>query len=120
MGRPIFTCFNTNLLGQATERKPVEVKSQRMTDEDIREIKQHQFYLDKPGVSIELLEYDKDKQPIRGEITGDGMRVIMNDYVKRGRIRAVIVFEDGTQEEVFKSSCFIDPVIPLWSHLDAD
>ena len=98
-----FMCVNTS----------IQAQTERMEDEDIREIKQHQFYLEKPGVSIELLEYDKDQQPIRGEISGDGFRVIMNDYVKKGRVKAVIVYADGTKEEISRSSCFIDPVIPL-------
>lgn len=98
-----FLGFNANLQAQ----------TERMTDEDIREINQHQFYLDKPATSIELLEYEKDQQPIKGEISGDGFRVIMDDYVKKGRVKAIVVYTDGTKEEISKSSCFIDPVIPL-------
>lgn len=91
----------------------VQAQTERMTDEDIREINQHQFYLDKPGVGIELLEYENDQQPIRGTISGDGFKVIMDDYTKKGRVRAIILYADGTKEEIAKSSCFIDPVIPL-------
>jgi len=68
----VFTCFFClNIETQA--------QTERMTDEDISEINQHQFYLDKPGVAIELLEYEKDQQPIRGTISGDGFKVIMDD-----------------------------------------
>jgi len=90
-----------------------QAQTERHNDTEISEINQYQFYLEKPAVGLELLEYAKEATPIKGNVTGDGMKVIMDGYVKKGRVRAIVIYADGTTEEVFKSSCFIDPVIPL-------
>lgn len=91
----------------------VEKKSKKLTDEEIREFDQYQFYLDKPAKKIENIKYAKDELPIEGQISKDGKRVIMDGYIKRGRVIAIVHYKDGTKEEVSRSSCVIDPVIPL-------
>ncbi len=97
----------------ADEKKLKEQMSQRMDDEDIKMFKQHQIYLDKPAMSIEQLEYDKDQTPIKGKLSEDGMRIIMDGYTKKGRVKAVVMYADGERAEFTKSTCFIDPVIEL-------
>jgi len=91
----------------------IKIKPERLTDEEIQEFKQYQFYLDKPANGIEKIKYANDDAPIEGQISKDGKRVIMDGYIKRGRVTAVVRYKDGTTEEVSRSSCVIDPVIPL-------
>jgi len=107
--------FSLNVKAQIkTEIKPeTQIKPERLTDEEIQEFKQYQFYLDKPANGIEKIKYANDDTPIEGQISKDGKRVIMDGYIKRGRVTAVVRYKDGTTEEVSRSSCVIDPVIPL-------
>lgn len=88
-------------------------QTEKLGDEEISQIKQHQMYLEKPAISIEYIEYEKDQQRIKGELSGDGMRIIMDGYTKKGRVKAIVNYADGTTDEFIRSSCYIDPVIPL-------
>jgi len=114
-----FIClFSCNFLQAQTpepsEKKTLkEIESQRMDDEDIKMFKQHQIYLDKPAISIEQLQYDKDETPIKGKLSEDGRRIIMDGYTKRGRVKIIVMYGDGERGEFTKSTCFIDPVIEL-------
>lgn len=92
---------------------PVEKKKSKLTDEEIQEFDQYQFYLDQPAQRIEKMEYATDETPIQGQLSKDGKRVIMDGYTKRGRVSVIVHYRDGTKEEVSRSSCVIDPVIPL-------
>ena len=91
----------------------VYAQSNKMTDEEIQEFKQHQLYLDKPAIEIEDIHYEKDDTPIKGELSEDGAKVIMDDYNKRGRVNFTVRYADGTTEEISRSPCYIDPVMPL-------
>ena len=76
----------------------------------------YQIHLDKPIQRIEEIYHDnEEKTPIKGEISRDRKSVIMKNYSKKGRVKVRLVFEDGggVVETITKSSCFIDPVIPL-------
>ena len=85
----------------------------KLTDEEIQEFRYYQFYLDQPALSIENIKYAKDEKPLQGELSKDGKRVVIEGYTKRGRVSATVKYKDGTTEEVSRSSCVIDPVIPL-------
>ena len=89
---------------------PVPAKGTEIESQDW-----HQIHLDKPVKKIEEIFYDKDKQPIDGEISRDRKSVILKNYHKKGRVKVRLIFEDsgGVVETIVKSSCFIDPVIPL-------
>ncbi len=75
----------------------------------------YQIHFDKPIEKIEEIFYDKEKTPIEGEISRDRKTVILKNYSKKARIKVRLIFEGtgGIVESVSKSSCFIDPVIPL-------
>jgi len=103
--------FCVNVEAQTKSNKTT--KSERLTNEEIQEFKQYQFYLDKPAKGIQKIKYASDDTPIEGQISKDGKRVIMDGYIKRGRVTAVVRYQDGTTEEISRSSCVIDPVIPL-------
>lgn len=74
-------------------------------------VKQYQFHLDKPVKSIEELRYEKTGEPIKGNLSPDGTRVVMDNYHKGSRVKMKVTYVDGTTEEIIKSSCFIDPVL---------
>ncbi len=101
------------ILGGLTLSTETFAQSEPLGDEEIRSIKQHQMYLDKPAISIKNLRYEKDDQPIEGEISEDGRRIIMDGYVKKGRVTFTVFYADGTDDKMSIGSCFIDPVIPL-------
>lgn len=75
----------------------------------------YQIHFDKPIEKIEEIFYDKEKTPIEGEISRDRKTVILKSYSKKARVKVRLIFEGtgGVVESVTKSSCFIDPVIPL-------
>ena len=90
-----------------------DVNPEKLTDEEIQEFKFYQFYLDQPALSIENIKYAKDEKPLEGQLSKDGKRVVIEGYTKRGRVTATVKYKDGTTEEVSRSSCVIDPVIPM-------
>ncbi len=88
-------------------------QSNKMTDEEIQEFKQHQLYLDKPAIEIENIHYDKDDTPIKGQLSKDGKRVIMEEYNRRGRVSFTVKYQDGSTEDLSRSPCVIDPVVDM-------
>lgn len=74
---------------------------------------EYQFYLTDPAVKILDLRYEQDCQPADGKISDDGKTVFLRNYRKHSRIYFKYLKADGKIEEVFKSSCFIDPVVHL-------
>lgn len=73
-------------------------------------VKQYQFHLEKPAESIENLRYENTNEPIKGKVSEDGERVIMDNYKRGQRIKFDAIYKDGKREEIKKSPCFIDPV----------
>ena len=60
---------------------------------------------------IKLLLYEKNFLPVKGELSIDRLSIIMRDYEMGSKVRVKVIYEDGTEEEFVRSSCFIDPVI---------
>jgi hypothetical protein len=73
-------------------------------------VKQYQFNLSKPAIDVQELRYDQSGDPIKGGLTRDGARVIMDNYKKGQRVKAKVTYADGTTEEITQSPCYIDPV----------
>ena len=73
-------------------------------------VRQYQFHLEEPLERIENLRYDQSGEPLKGTLSPDGKRVVLDNYKKGQRIRFNAVFPDGRTEEVGKSPCFIDPI----------
>lgn len=69
----------------------------------------HQIYLDKKAKSVKCIQY-KDGQPLQGKVSGDGKRVLIKGYKHKGRIQIDLEYDDGSQDSIEKSPCFIDPV----------
>jgi hypothetical protein len=70
-----------------------------------------QFNLEKPAKRISDLHYDKLSSPLKGVLSPDGTKVVLEQYQKGNRIKLTVEFEDGTSKEVTQSPCFIDPVV---------
>ncbi|OWY23245.1 hypothetical protein C7N43_04265 [Sphingobacteriales bacterium UPWRP_1] len=75
-------------------------------------VKFYQIYLEKPAQAIKNLQY-KDGTPLNGELSEDGKRVIISNYDKRAGISVEVTYTDGQTEEIKRSPCFVDPVVPL-------
>ena len=73
-------------------------------------VRQYQFQLDKPVKSIEHLQYEKSGEPIKGYLSPDGSRIIMDNYKKGQKVKVDLIHLDGKIETFLKSSCFIDPI----------
>ena len=71
----------------------------------------YQLYLDQPVQKIIKVEY-LDGTPIKHDLGKDGETLYLLDYHKRGRVKVVTEDVNGEQKEVFRSPCYIDPVIP--------
>ena len=91
----------------------IDVKSQTLKSDSLfipGTVKQFQFNLDKPALKVEELKYELSGDPIKGGLTRDGIRVIMDNYKKGQRVKALVFYEDGTSEEISRSPCYIDAV----------
>lgn len=73
-------------------------------------VRQYQFNLDKPAKSLDKLFYEPGGEPVKGTLSPDGSRVIIEHYKKGKRVKAEVVYMDGLKGEVIKSPCYIDPV----------
>ena len=71
----------------------------------------YKIYLKKPAQEIREILYYKDCQPIKGTISDDQKTVIMDGYIPRNKVYLQVIYTDGTEEEIIRSPCFIDPVI---------
>ncbi len=77
------------------------------------QIDYYQIYLDEPAESLDKIIYEKEEEPAEGELSPDGLRILIKDYKERTRVKVNITYKSGRSEEFSKSSCFIDPVPPL-------
>jgi hypothetical protein len=73
-------------------------------------VKQFQFNLIKPAERITNLQYENSGVPIKGNLTPDGRRIFLDNYIKGQKVKVTVYYTDGTSEEILKSPCFIDPV----------
>lgn len=74
------------------------------------QFRQYQFQLDEPVKSIDQLRYEQSGEPIKGTLSPDGFRVIMENYKKGQRVKLNVEHSDGSVESVSKSPCFIHAV----------
>jgi len=108
-------CFPLLMQAQS-EPAPIKIIQNDSEDlsDDFSSPQQHfQLYLDQPAKEIKLLQYDKDKEAIEGELSQDGTKIILKSYYKKGRVLVDILYKDGTQKTFSVGSCFIDPIFEL-------
>jgi hypothetical protein len=71
----------------------------------------YQIYLQKPVQEIKEIRNFKDCEPLKGTISEGQKKIIMEDYVPGSKVYLQVRYTDGTEEEIIRSPCFIDPVI---------
>ena len=86
--------------------------SSAQTDDDKSKPKTYyQIYLKQPAKKIKLLMDDKKLLPVQGIISDDKKSIILKNYEKGTKVRVVVVYEDGKEDEFIKTPCYIDPVV---------
>ncbi|MGB0930447.1 MAG: hypothetical protein ACPGVB_06715 [Chitinophagales bacterium] len=112
----LFLTALTSMIFAQTPAKTIELEVPVNDNQHINAEEWYQIHLDKPIKRIEEIYYDnEEKTPIKGEISPDRQGVILKNYSKRGRVKVRLIFEDSGNvvETISKSSCYIDPVIPM-------
>ena len=71
----------------------------------------HQMFLDFKATELLKLIYTLDETPVEGTLSTDGYSVIIKNYPGDKAVKAVVKDESGTEKEVTKGRCFIDPII---------
>ena len=71
----------------------------------------HRVFLDFKAVSITEIKYNGDETEIAAELSTDGYSVIIKNYPGDKSVRMKVVDENGTEKEITKGRCFIDPVL---------
>ncbi len=97
----ILSFFCTKASGQSLGKDSLFIPDQ---------LRQYQFQLEEPVQSIQNLRYEKSNEEIKGILTPDGKRVIMENYKKGQKVKLDLIHSDGRKETISKSPCFIDPV----------
>lgn len=98
------------LLGMATLEN---VQAQSLRQDTLfvpDQLRQYQFQLEQEVDKIDDLRYDKTGEPIKGTLSPDKKRVVMDNYKKGQRVKFTVTYPDGRSEELTKSPCYIDPV----------
>lgn len=67
----------------------------------------HQLYLPKQAIKVGVVRY-KDGEVLDGELSPDGMRLILKNYSRKGTVEVTLLFKDGTEETIQRTSCVID------------
>ncbi len=67
----------------------------------------HQLYLPKQAIKVGVVRY-KDGEVLDGELSPDGMRLILKNYSRKGSVEVTLLFKDGTEETIQRTSCVID------------
>src|SRR5690242_18198306 len=71
----------------------------------------YQIYLKKPAKEIREIKNQNTCEPINGTLSEGGRKIKMHDYEPGNKVYIQIIYMDGTEEEIIRSPCFIDPVI---------
>lgn len=72
----------------------------------------HQIYLLQPARSLQQLQYIKG-DAIDGELTPDGMRILLKNYNEKEGVAVKLIYENGeSSEAIHYSPCVIDPIPP--------
>ena len=61
----------------------------------------------KQAIKVGVVRY-KDGEVLDGELSPDGMRLILKNYSRKGSVEVTLLFKDGTEETIQRTSCVID------------
>lgn len=73
----------------------------------------HQLYLDEEVEKIIEIKYEKSGKKVKGSLSDDGKRILIENYVPGSRVNATLKLANGETKEISRSSCYIDPVVPV-------
>jgi len=71
----------------------------------------YQIYLKQPAKELKQLLNYKTCEPIDGNLSESKKTIIMRDYQPGNKVYFRVEYMDGTEEEITRSPCFIDPII---------
>lgn len=71
----------------------------------------HRVYLDFRAISITEIHYSGEPTAIDAELATDGYSVIIKNYPGDKSVRMKVVDETGSEKEITKGRCFIDPIL---------
>jgi hypothetical protein len=71
----------------------------------------HQLFLDFKADEILELNYLNSTEPVEGELSPDGLSILIKNYPGDQAVKAILKLPDGASKEVSKGKCFIDPVL---------
>lgn len=69
----------------------------------------HQLYLPQQVIKLGIVRY-KDGEVLDGELSPDGMRVLIKNYNRRATVELSALFKDGTDQTITRSPCVIDTI----------
>lgn len=71
----------------------------------------HQLFVDFHITEIIEMKYAVDESPVDGKLSFDGYSVVIKNYPGDTSVKLKIKIDDGSEQEITKSRCFIDPVL---------
>lgn len=80
-----------------------QTDSVKKSSNDVYEIK-----LKDPVKCIQLLEYEKTAEPIKGYLDVDRTKVYLENYKVNNRVKLKVIYENGREEEILRSPCSIE------------
>lgn len=105
----IITC---TLFTQLTTAQNTPATTNKTPTQNTQNTPLHQLHLPKPAIKIGLLHH-RDGEVLDGQLSPDGLRIIIKNYTQRKPVEVEILFKDGTQEKISRSPCLIDEIPAL-------
>lgn len=108
----IFSCLlATNALAQDVKQGSADGAMPAVNGQVLKPIL-HQLYLPKQAIKVGVIRY-KDGEVLDGELSPDGLRLMLKNYTRKGTVEVTLLFKDGTEETIQRTSCVIDMVPTL-------
>lgn len=105
----IFSCLlATNALAQDVKQGSADGATLVPNQQVLKPVL-HQLYLPKEAIKVGVIRY-KDGEVLDGELSPDGLRLILKNYTRKGSVEVTLLFKDGTEETIQRTSCVIDMV----------
>lgn len=73
----------------------------------------YQIFLNESIKTIKRLEYESIDDRLKGYLIDDKTGIILENYDGKHRVKITYIDENGAEQKLLKSKCYIDPVIPL-------
>lgn len=57
---------------------------------------------------IQLIEYEKTGEPVKGYLDDNKTLIYLEDYKVNNKVRLKVIFENGREQEIMRSPCSIE------------